>query len=170
MEWRWLFFSNDGMAMVFENSHHHHRWFLAGSTIGSDGFSMVFPILGTNVSRWLQTEIRDKLRVNKTSKTEMQAINLFFSNVLHFQKISHLFQITRLVILVIIGLFDISFSQIKRQTIYYHRHKSMVSKVTIAIDGMVPAQPLVFRWFFSQPTIGDNVFQWLPTIGPTMRW
>ena len=66
MEWRWLFFSNDGMAMVFENSHHHHRWFLAGSTIGSDGFSMVFPILGTNVSRWLQTEIRDKLRVNKT--------------------------------------------------------------------------------------------------------
>ena len=46
-------------------------------------------------------------------------------------------------------------------------------KVTIAIDGMVPAQPLgpmVFRWFFSQPTIGDNVFQWLPTIGPTMRW
>ena len=103
----------------------------------------------------------------------MQAINLCFSNVLHFQKISHLFQITRLVILVIIGLFDISFSQIKRQTIYYHRHKSMVSKVTIAIDGMVPAQPLgpmVFRWFFSQPTIGDNVFQWLQTIGPTMRW
>ena len=70
--------------MVFENSHHHHRWFLAGSTIGSDGFSMVFPILGTNVSRWLQTEIRDKLRVNK-----------------------HLFQITILIILVIIGLFDI---------------------------------------------------------------
>ena len=53
MEWRWLFFSNDGMAMVFENSHHHHRWFLAGSTIGSDGFSMVFPILGTNGSQWL---------------------------------------------------------------------------------------------------------------------
>ena len=53
MEWRWLFFSNDGMAMVFENSHHHHRWFLAGSTIGNDGFSMVFPILGTNGSRWL---------------------------------------------------------------------------------------------------------------------
>ena len=75
MEWRWLFFSNDGMAMVFENSHHHHRWFLAGSTIGSDGFSMDFPILGTNGSRWLQTEIRDELRVNKTSKTEMQAIN-----------------------------------------------------------------------------------------------
>ena len=24
MEWRWLFFSNDGMAMVFENSHHHY--------------------------------------------------------------------------------------------------------------------------------------------------
>ena len=49
----------------------------------------------------------------------------------------------------------------------------MVSEVTIAIDGMVPAQPLVpmvFRWFFSQPTIGDNVFQWLQTIGPTMRW
>ena len=49
----------------------------------------------------------------------------------------------------------------------------MVVKVTIAIDGMVPAQPLgpmVFRWFFSQPTIGDDGFQLLPTIGPTMRW
>ena len=89
-----------------------------------------------------------------------------------FRKSNIFFQITRLVILIIIGLFDISFSQIKRQKIYYHRHKSMVSKVTIAIDGMVPAQPLgpmVFRWFFSQPTIGDDVFQWLPTIGSTMR-
>ena len=84
----------------------------------------------------------------------MQAINLCFSNVLHFQKISHLFQITRLVILVIIGLFDISFSQIKRQTIYYYRHKSMVSKVTIAIDEMVTAQPL-----------GPMVF-----IGPRCPW
>ena len=60
---RWSIFQGNGMAMVvflqrwnrvgFENSHHHHRWFLAGSTIGSDGFSMVFPILGTNGSRWL---------------------------------------------------------------------------------------------------------------------
>ena len=39
------FFSNDGMGMGFENSHHHHRWILAGSTIDSDVFSMVFPIL-----------------------------------------------------------------------------------------------------------------------------
>ena len=31
--------------MGFENSHHHHRWILAGSTIDSDVFSMVFPIL-----------------------------------------------------------------------------------------------------------------------------
>ena len=49
----------------------------------------------------------------------------------------------------------------------------MVSKVTIAIDGMVAAQPLgpmVFQWFFGQSTIGDDGFQWLPTIGPTMRW
>ena len=47
----------------------------------------------------------------------------------------------------------------------------MVFKVTIAIDGMVPAQPLgpmVFQWFFIQPTIGDDIFQWFfiqPTIG-----
>ena len=27
-----------------------------------------------------------------------------------------------------------------------------------------------FDGFFSQPTIGDNVFQWLQTIGLTMRW
>ena len=53
----------------------------------------------------------------------------------------------------------------------------MGSKVIIAIDGMVPAQPLVpmvFQWFSSQPTIangiGEDVFQWLPTIGRTMRW
>ena len=46
MEWRWLFFSNDGMAMVIENSHHHHRWFLAGSTIGNDGFFNGFSNFG----------------------------------------------------------------------------------------------------------------------------
>ena len=49
----------------------------------------------------------------------------------------------------------------------------MVSKVTIAIDGMVAAEPLgpmVFQWFFGQSTIGDDGFQWLPTIGQTMRW
>ena len=78
MEWGWLFFSNDGMAMVFENSHHHHRWFLAGSTIGSDGFSMVFPILGTNGSRWLQTEICDKLRLNKDIKNRNASHQFIF--------------------------------------------------------------------------------------------
>ena len=48
----------------------------------------------------------------------------------------------------------------------------MVSKVTIAIDEMVTAQPLgpmVFQWFFGQSAIGDEGFQML-TIGPTMRW
>ena len=71
------------------------------------------------------------------------------------------------------ALFNINFSQILRQEFYNHRHKSMVSKVTIAIDEMVTAQPLgpmVFQWFFGQSTIGDDGFQWLPTIGPTMRW
>ena len=49
------------------------RWYLKILTITIDGSwqdqplaAMVFPILGTDVSRWLQTEIRDKLRVNKT--------------------------------------------------------------------------------------------------------
>ena len=49
----------------------------------------------------------------------------------------------------------------------------MVSKVTIAIDGMVAAEPLgamVFQWFFGRSTIGDDGFQGLPTIGPTMGW
>ena len=49
----------------------------------------------------------------------------------------------------------------------------MVSKVTIAIDEMVTAQPLEpmgFQWFFGQSTIGNDGFQWLSTIGPTMRW
>ena len=49
----------------------------------------------------------------------------------------------------------------------------MVSQVTIAIGGMVDAQslgPMVFQWFFGQSTISDDGFQWLPTIGQTMRW
>ena len=44
MEWWWSYFPNDGGAMVFENS--HHRWFLVGSTIGNDGFSMIFQFWG----------------------------------------------------------------------------------------------------------------------------
>ena len=59
---------DNGMAIVFEKFYHHHQWFLVGSTIGYDGFSMVFPILRTNGSQWLQTEICDKLRVNKDVK------------------------------------------------------------------------------------------------------
>jgi len=49
----------------------------------------------------------------------------------------------------------------------------MVFRITIAIDEMVPAQPLVpmvFQWFLRESTIGNDGFQWLPTIGPTMRW
>ena len=78
MECRWVFFSSDGMAMVLKISHHHHWWFLVGSTIGNNGFSMVFfPILGTNGSRWLQTEICDKKSAQLKMKTEMQAKDLF---------------------------------------------------------------------------------------------
>ena len=77
------------------------RWSLKILTITIDGswqdqplaamvFQWFFQFWGPMV-RWLQTEIRDKLRVNKDIKTEMQAIILFLSNVLHFQKISHLF-------------------------------------------------------------------------------
>ena len=69
MEWGWLFFSNDGMAMVFENSHHHHRWFLAGSTIGSDGFSNFgdqwFTMVSGRERFFTKNEIRDKMRVNE---------------------------------------------------------------------------------------------------------
>ena len=78
MEWRWLLFSSDGMVMVLKFSHHHHCWFLVGSTIGNNGFSMVFfPISGTNGSRWLQTEICDKKSAQLKMKTEMQAKDLF---------------------------------------------------------------------------------------------
>ena len=68
MEWRWLFFSSDGIGLV-----------LKILTITIDGswqdqplaamvFQWFFPILGTNGSQWLQTEICDKLRVNKDIK------------------------------------------------------------------------------------------------------
>ena len=71
------------------------------------------------------------------------------------------------------GLLDISSSASPKDRKSTTIHKSMVSKVTIAIDGMVAAEPLgpmVFQWFFGQSTIGDDGFQCLPTIGPTMRW
>ena len=49
----------------------------------------------------------------------------------------------------------------------------MVSQVTIAIGGMVAAQPLrpmVFQWFFfGQSTIGDDGFQWFQ-LKPRCTW
>ena len=64
------------------------RWFWKFLTITIDGFwwdqplaTMVFqwffPILGTNGSRWLQTEICDKKSAQLKMKTEMQAKDLF---------------------------------------------------------------------------------------------
>ena len=89
-EWQWLFFSNDGMAMVFENSHHHHRWFLAGSTIGSNGFSMVFQFWGPMVHNgfWKRAfnnaffssqtmKFATKCALMKMSKTEMHCVKNF---------------------------------------------------------------------------------------------
>ena len=61
MEWRWLFFSSDEMAMVLKISHHHQWWFLVGSTIGNNGFSMVFEILRAMVNDGL--EVNDGLHV-----------------------------------------------------------------------------------------------------------
>ena len=29
---------------------------------------------------------------------------------------------------------------------------------------------MVFRWFWGLTTIGNDGFQWLSTIGPTMEW
>ena len=49
----------------------------------------------------------------------------------------------------------------------------MFFKVTITIDWNGWRQPLgsmVFRWFWSKTTIGNNGFQWLCTIGLGMEW
>ena len=48
MEWQCSYFPNDRMPMVFEMSHHHHRWFLVGKSICNDAFLMAFLIWGTN--------------------------------------------------------------------------------------------------------------------------
>ena len=53
--------------MVFGRINHWQQWFFNG----------FFPILGTNGSRWLQTEICDKKSVQLKMKTEMQAKDLF---------------------------------------------------------------------------------------------
>ena len=71
------------MAMVVFLPAMEWRWSLKILTITIDGSwqdqpwaAMVFPILGTNGSRWLQTEIRDKLRVNKDIKNRNGHKNL----------------------------------------------------------------------------------------------
>ena len=53
--------------MVFGRINHWQQWFFNG----------FFPILGTNGSRWLQTEICDKKSAQLKMKTEMQAKDLF---------------------------------------------------------------------------------------------
>ena len=75
-----FFFSNDGMAMVFENSHHHHWWNGTCSTIGSDGFSMVFPILRTNGSRWSRVFHKKFTPVLKIFYTAISAISVTLCN------------------------------------------------------------------------------------------
>ena len=99
-----------------------------------------------------KNEIRDKMRVNedlsetkhgmKSTSTQVD-INQGTSCSRHCKKIFLIFQKLSLVCLI-------SASARHGQKIYYHRKKSMVFKVTIAIDGMVHAQPLgpmVFQWF-----------------------
>ena len=91
--------------MVFENSHHHHWWNGTCSTIGSDGFSMVFPILRTNGSWWL----RDKMRIDenlsetkhgmKSTSTQVD-INQSTSCSRHCKKIFLIFQKLSLVCLI----------------------------------------------------------------------
>ena len=85
----------------------------------------------------------------------MQAINLLFSNVLHFQKISHLFQMTSYHWFVWYQL-----QPDKKAEIYYHRNKSMVSKVATLMEwyllnhwdqwffyGFSVSQPLMTMFF-----------------------
>ena len=57
-----------------------------------------------------------------------------------------------------------------KQKIKYHSQKSTVFKIIIAINGILPAQPMVPMVLNGFSTIGDDGFRWLPTIGPTMRW
>ena len=61
------------------------RWSFKILTITIDGSwqdqpleAMVFPILGTNGSRWLQTEICDKLHINKDIKNRYASYQFIF--------------------------------------------------------------------------------------------
>ena len=73
-----VFFSNDGMVMVFENSHHHHwwngtcsamhwqRWFFNGfSNFEDQWFTMVTGREPLIMHFSQKNEICDKMRVNK---------------------------------------------------------------------------------------------------------
>ena len=43
--------------------------------------------------------------------------------------------------------------------------------ITIEWDGLgQPLVSMVFWWFWGLTTIGNNGFQWLSTIGPTIEW
>ena len=72
-------------------------------------FQWFFPILRTNGSQWLQTEICDKLRVNKDVKKLKCELSIYFSQMFYIFSQSHIF-FTR-TCAVSICLFDISFSQ-----------------------------------------------------------
>ena len=147
---------------------HWQRWFF-------NGFSNFEDQWFTMVTRFSQNEILDKMRVNedlfatkhgmKSTSTQVD-INQGTSCSIHCKKIFLIFQKLSLVCLISASA----------------RHKGR-KFTTIAKNQWFLRWPLPLmewyllnhwdQWFsmvFIQSTIGDDVFQWLPTIGPTMRW
>ena len=119
-----------------------------------------------------QNQFHDKLQVNSKLKSQTQ----HDSKILYCQftqltyPYAFKFAILKHVINIFFEiLFDFCFSQKVKQKIQYHCQKSMVFRITIAIDGMVPAQPLVpmvFQWFFRFQPLVSMVFQWFFPIQP----
>ena len=82
MEWRWSYFRNDGMAMVFENFspsplmvfggiNHRQRWFFDGFPIFGNQWLTMVTEEKMHISR--QTQIHNKLQVNlKNIKSQTQ--------------------------------------------------------------------------------------------------
>ena len=156
-------------SMVFGGINYWQRWFF-------DGFPILRDQWSTMVTEEEKRVFWDNLQENWNAKSSMTL--KYFTTNSHSWHTHIIFQVCnpktfyQPIFWKLLLVFLLQLDR-KKQKFTYNCQKSMVLRITIAIDGMVSAQPLVpmvFQWFFRQSTIGDDGFRWLPTIGPTMRW
>ena len=162
--------------MVPGGINHWQRWFFNGfSNFGDQWLTMVTG-RESLIMRFLFTknEIRNKMRVNKDvknrnkhgMKTENTQVDINQGTSCWRHSIKKRFLILQKLSLVCL----ISASARQRQKF------TTIAKNQLFLRGPLPLVEWYLlnhwdQWFFDGfSVIGGDVFQWLPTIGPTMRW